>query len=53
MKLVVYLALVAIVFSGWIMNIVKLVQMDQMNGMMAARIIGVPLVVLGSVLGWF
>ncbi len=47
------LTITALSMLGWGLNISKLMQMDAFNGMMAARIIGIPLVPLGAVLGAF
>ena len=49
------IALAAAIAVGWILNIVKLIQTDfvPMTTMLIARVIGIFLVPLGAVLGFF
>lgn len=53
--LVIYLVIIVAFLGGWIANIVKLIgsDFDPITGMVIARIIGVFLAPLGSVLGFF
>lgn len=51
-----YIAFIAIVFIGWVMNILALVHMGSdtiLSGLGVLRIIGVPMVPLGAVMGYF
>lgn len=53
--IVAYVLIAAVVFVGWVMNIVALIHtsFDPLTGLAVARAIGVGLVPLGSVLGYF
>jgi len=38
---------------GWVLNIMQIANADHITGMVAVRIIGVVMVPLGAILGWF
>lgn len=40
-------------FYGWVLNIVDLVHATHFTGLVAGRIVGIFIPLLGSVLGWF
>lgn len=50
--LIIQLLLGLVLFAGWVMNILKIVQWEESIGMMVARIIGAFIAPLGGVLGW-
>ena len=43
------------VFGSWIVNVVKFLGMlgGEVNALFIARIVGIPVVPLGAILGWF
>lgn len=50
--LILQLLLGLVLFSGWVMNIIKIIQWEESTGMMVVRIIGAFIAPLGGVLGW-
>jgi hypothetical protein len=40
-------------FIGWVWNIVEIIQADSVTGLVVARVIGVFVAPVGSILGYF
>lgn len=49
----IYVSIALLGFSGWVMNIVSLIDSNGLGGLEAARIVGIFVAPLGAVLGYF
>ena len=49
-----FLVILALFIIGWILNIIDLIKMDiELTGVVILKIIGIFIVPLGSIMGWF
>lgn len=49
----VYLTILGFGAAGWLFNLAALIHVNTLDGLAIARVIGLPLVPLGAILGWF
>jgi hypothetical protein len=50
-----YIAFWALILAGWVQNLVKFISIvgHPIDAQWIARIVGIPVVILGAIYGWF
>ena len=52
MKLFIYFTIFALFIFGWVMNLIKLFNLDGMSGELVIRAIGIIVAPLGAIMGY-
>jgi len=50
---ILFLASVLFLGTGWVLNLIKIFNMDEFSGELVLRVAGVFIVLLGGIVGWF